>query len=295
MAFQLKANEHTGAGVYRILAELVDDALNDLTEAPEGVDKGVHNARKRMKRVRAVLRLVRDTIGKKAYRRENVAYRDIARTLSGARDSRVLRDTFDKLLTTTDSTPDIEALTAIRGELEAEYEALAAQPTRFDDTIAGLEKARQRLDKLRLSGDDFNVMRGGLARVYERGKEAFAAAGKSPTDENLHDWRKYAKYLWHHVEILSPAWENVLPACAEELHTLADYLGDDHDYAVLKARLLQHDDGDTVYWLTRHINSERERLQRAAMHLGARLYADNTPAFVERHATYWEAWQHETA
>ena len=46
-------------------------------------DDSIHEARKELKKARATLRLLRDALGKKAYKRENTALRDAARPLSG--------------------------------------------------------------------------------------------------------------------------------------------------------------------------------------------------------------------
>jgi hypothetical protein len=42
--------------------------------------------------------LLRDALGKKAYRRENTALRDAARPLSAVRDGRVLLDALNSLV-----------------------------------------------------------------------------------------------------------------------------------------------------------------------------------------------------
>ena len=69
MAFQLEATESVRRGVKRLVAKQLDNALEELG-APNR-DEVVHEIRKRFKRIRAVLRLVRDELGDKVYRQEN--------------------------------------------------------------------------------------------------------------------------------------------------------------------------------------------------------------------------------
>jgi len=70
-------------------------AQHELERIREGLDEGagteesIHEIRKGTTRLRALLRLVRDTVGKKQYRRENRAFRDIGRAFAGARDAEV--------------------------------------------------------------------------------------------------------------------------------------------------------------------------------------------------------------
>ena len=55
------------------------------------------NARKRFKKVRAILRLVRDKIGEDVYKKKNICYRNAGRCLSDVRDSVVIIETLDEL------------------------------------------------------------------------------------------------------------------------------------------------------------------------------------------------------
>jgi len=75
MAYRLEADETISVGLRRTLMERVHQIINDLTNPAKGRDKGVHDARKNCKRIRAVYRLVRDEIGVEHYRQENVRFR----------------------------------------------------------------------------------------------------------------------------------------------------------------------------------------------------------------------------
>jgi hypothetical protein len=85
--YRLKHGESAKNGIRRIAAGRAGHARDQLGAARNGsFAAGVHEARKDMKKLRSALRLVRDGIGEKAYRRENHRYRDAARRLSGIRD-----------------------------------------------------------------------------------------------------------------------------------------------------------------------------------------------------------------
>src|SRR3970282_1293730 len=98
MAYRLEANENVSTGIRRVILERVDQALNDLTNPDKDRDKGVHDARKNCKRIRAALRLIRGEIGDELYRQENIRIRDAARLIASARDSWVMVETLDKLV-----------------------------------------------------------------------------------------------------------------------------------------------------------------------------------------------------
>jgi hypothetical protein len=98
MAYRLEANELISTGIRRVLLERVDTAIDDLTNPEKDRNKGVHDARKNFKRIRAALRLIRGEIGDELYRQENVRFRDAARLIASARDSWVMVETLDKLV-----------------------------------------------------------------------------------------------------------------------------------------------------------------------------------------------------
>jgi CHAD domain-containing protein len=96
MAAEIRAGESGAKGARRILRKQIEGALESL-RAGRVTDENVHDARKRIKKARAALRLLRDALGKRTFARTNGALRDVARPLSQVRDSKVLIDTLEKL------------------------------------------------------------------------------------------------------------------------------------------------------------------------------------------------------
>lgn len=91
MPFALSLSEPLPSEIRRVARERLRDAhrrLEKKTDDP--FDVRVHEARKRTKEVRALLRLTRDEIGRDAYKRENARLRDAARLLAPVRDAQVL-------------------------------------------------------------------------------------------------------------------------------------------------------------------------------------------------------------
>src|SRR5262249_2675480 len=97
MASRLKRGEAGTRGVRRLLRKELGKALEALQGADPLPDEAVHAARKALKRARALLRLLRDALGSRVYRRENARLRDAARPLTAVRDARILVDVFDQL------------------------------------------------------------------------------------------------------------------------------------------------------------------------------------------------------
>src|SRR3954453_7178467 len=95
MSYRFVKRETVPDGLRRIARERIENALAELRgETDSSPEEAIHEARKDMKKLRAVLRLARDELGDDVYRRENACFRDAARKLSGVRDADVMLATF---------------------------------------------------------------------------------------------------------------------------------------------------------------------------------------------------------
>ena len=123
-----------------------------------------------------------------------------------------------------------------------------------------------------------------------------AADEATRSDESLHDWRKRSKVLWYQLQVLENTWPGEICPFAEQVHQLTDWLGEDHDLAVLSGLIgangatgLPEQERDR---LLDTIRRRRCDLQQDAFELGRRIYAEKTHAFVRRIGQYWHAWSH---
>jgi CHAD domain-containing protein len=274
-AYRLRVGEPVPEEIARVARGRIDHAIDELSGATESTsEQAVHNARKDMKKLRALLRLVRGEIGDEVVRRERAAFRDVQGELSGRRDADVMLATLESL--------DLPAKEAgpVRQALEAHRLRMSAGS--HEDAIEMLTSARARVVDWPLGSDGFAAFEDGLRWIYRRGRRAYRRALAEPTDENLHEWRKRVKDLWYALSLLGESWKPVMDALADEAHELSDRVGDDHDLAVLSA------------WsdepaLEEPIARRRAELQEQAFAYGARLYADRTGAFVSRLESWWQA------
>ena len=234
-AYRLRRDEPLADGIRRAARGRVQSALGQLrgrTKSSPG--EAVHEARKDMKKLRALLRLARAELGEDLFRIENAAARDTARLLAGARDAAVMLETLDGL-------PG--RYPALRRALE-EREAGAEAAT--EAAIASLREMRKRVSLWPLERDGFGPVERGLRRVYRQGRRAMRRAEAKPSDENLHEWRKREKDLWYQLRLLRDAWPSPMRAAAAEADALSELLGEDHDLAVLVAFARERGEADEL-------------------------------------------------
>lgn len=119
MRFELQPGESAGTGLRRVARGLMDETLAQLDDPARPRETTVHEARKSMKKLRGLLRLVRPA-APELYRTENTALRDAAAQLSALRDADVALETFDRVIATAQAaeTPRTGA-SAAHGGLDA--------------------------------------------------------------------------------------------------------------------------------------------------------------------------------
>lgn len=287
MGFALDPAQPLPDEIRRVARERLADARRRLdNETDEPFGERVHEARKRAKEVRAVLRLVRDEIGKPTYRRENARLRDAAALLAPVRDAQVLHQIVDGVADAGVAGVDADALNRVRARLDEQLrseKARAAQARCAQRMSQEVAAAADAVAEWPLPRDRWRVVRPGLARAYARGRDGYAAVASGAADEQVHEWRKRVKDLWYDVRLVTPAWPEVLGPTAEEVHRLSDLLGDHHDLSVLVARLGELPlDGSDRDALVAWASARQDRLRRDAVDLGGRLYAEEPAAFTAR-------------
>jgi CHAD domain-containing protein len=299
MAYRLHRGEPLPRALRRVAREQLETAVDQLsgrTDDPPA--QAVHDARKRMKKTRAVLRLARPGLGDDLYRDENRRMRDAGRRLSGVRDAEVLVATLDDLAERSPAGVAPTTTARVRASLDAERVRARRDASDGGSPPGGevadeVRRALERIDGWPLERDGFKALRPGLKRSYRRGRRRFAAARDEPTAERLHEWRKRVKDLWYHARLLRPAWPEGMDPIVDAADELSDVLGLDHDLAVLGDAVGRHageiEDPAQVEALLAAIETRRRELQDAAWPLGERLYADPPKAFVRRIGEWWKA------
>ena len=296
MAFEIRLDRNAPREIRRVVREQVDLAITGLNSAREGHPAGIHDARKRFKAIRAVLRLVAPQLGN-YYARENVWYRNTARKLATVRDAQARLETLDRLVEVRPKALRPERLEALREKLEERSQALHEEQLEDAETIDGLVEdlvvARERIKRWPLKRKGYAAIGPGLESTYRRGRQGFRQAGEGTTALQLHEWRKQVKYHRHHVRLLKDLWPEVMLGASATLRELSDLLGNHHDL---------HDFQTLIGKSPELVRGKRERetllasasdlsrdLERRVAVIGGLVYAEKPVRFSDRMAAYWSA------
>ncbi|GGD36017.1 CHAD domain-containing protein [Aureimonas glaciei] len=297
MSYRLTPGLPLDAEIRRVAEEQIDKASAELSAPKPGEDphEAIHDVRKRFKKLRALVLLTRS--GDTGFARtENARFRDAARALSGVRDRTALIEALDALV---DHVPaglsesaTKAAFGALRGELEEKRQTALAGEGDLGATIAAtlatLADSRDAAGMLafhRPVKDAPKVLATGFAATHGRARDALKKALRSGAAEDLHDLRKHVKYLSFHLQLLAPLWPESFEPLRRTAAEIADALGRDHDYAVLRAELMPEAEGHALVLAL--MDRRQAELQAGALSDARRLLADKPEAVAARIKRLW--------
>jgi CHAD domain-containing protein len=267
--------------IAREILTAADRAITDQTLS-EAI--AVHEFRKKMKRWRALLRLLEPYLARKD-RALRIEARDFARSLAGPRDAQSALDAFDDAFKHSTRLPR-RLLQAVRERLEharreAERAVLTAEMRR---TISkALRTAGRAVDRWPLQRLKAADIADELTRTYRRVRRRLPNDWHDATPDDLHRMRQRIIELRYQLELLETIFPERGEPRIDDLQKLRDRLGRFQDLALLKN--LTGPKGLLVPWRSRltPVIADRQAVHlAAAARLGERLFAERPKTFRRR-------------
>lgn len=266
-----------------IAIDQLDEALSDLAELDSSERSAVHEARRRTKKLRGLLRLAR--AGFSDFDKENAALRDAAGVLSHLRDREVRRETIEALAERK-PTPLLAQLLA------------TSQGAPPHDNHPALDEFRRRLRDLRARAEQWTLSRpgidtlsAGLRRTYRTARRRMHRAKRGGAPEQFHEWRKGNKAHGFQLDLLRKAASETIDGDLNVVDRLSAILGQHHDLVVLRSAadqgILSLSIPDELMELKALIAERLDELEHDAFELGRQVYAERPPSFVRRMIAYW--------
>ncbi|RWB26227.1 MULTISPECIES: CHAD domain-containing protein [unclassified Mesorhizobium] len=270
--------------VRRILAEEIGKALVHLDAAHDRPEQALHKCRKRLKNVRALLRLVRS--GDETFcRTENQCYRQVSALLAGPREATALVETIDRLAASFPEHGAGGGLDEVRDRLVARQQDLhggAGLGAAIGAAIAACEEGIGRIDALALPDQPeqaADVLAEGARITLRRARKALDKAGSRGEADDFHDLRKAAKTHGMHLSLLGRLWPTPIKARRKAVDELGEMLGELHDVFVLRT-LLEADDRplgspQETRLLSKLLKRSEKSLKKTCLAAAADLFGDS--------------------
>lgn len=259
-----RCKEPVCESVRRSLVRHVERAL-DLSRPGRAVsDEAMHKMRKELKRARAALRMLRVPLGPAIYRREKGALRAAGHSLGSARDAKVLLERCAEISRRAGGAPPAGLPQRLRLERARARREVLQRTGTLAGSRAALEALTLRSTCWPLRDSAQGVVCHAIKRTYSRGRRALAASRSDRSVAKLHAWRKEAQYLWHQLALLEELGATAAPTSLRAAHRVSQWLGEDHDLALLHAKMQSERPRKRGMKTRSSETSPRNRLSRSA-------------------------------
>jgi CHAD domain-containing protein len=291
--FEIKRRETFSEGIFRILEQLNSDTAR-LMMAKSRMHLSVHEARKNLKKLRAVLRLIRHEIGAEQYTELNTFYRLVAQQVAPVRDvtSQIeLLENFENKI----QAPGLRkvilksiGITKKKRKKEfAEFYRKKIQDKVFNELRANAEV----LKRLNIAGNAGIFIGKSVNKIFKDTLKCMQAAEKEGSNEAYHDFRKKVKYLMYQMMILKNAWPKYFESYISELDELQKHLGNLHDLNILNNLVVEGEvfdlDKKQKDAFLKYIYPRRASLKKQIHQIGSRIFVENSRSFSQRLLGIW--------
>ncbi|MHB1992662.1 CHAD domain-containing protein [Metallibacterium scheffleri] len=295
MAFVLRLDRDPGAELARVMRFEVDSALRLLAVTPRDASAfrtAIHDARRALRRCRAVLRLLPPALAIDTLAQP---LRAAGRALSALRDAQALLETLAQLQ---------QQQPALLGSAHPALLQRLARQVRAGEHrhVADVLVARAALQALAVTLTDWQPrldhaqLWRGLRRGSARAARAAHDARRERADDaRVHRWRRRMREHALQLELLGAAWPQVLAGEVAERKRLARMLGHWRDLGVLQIHVrrlrCEHLGRLRRDSLMQRLRGAHAHLLQDAFTLGARVHAEPPRTLAARIARYHAAAQ----
>jgi len=237
MTWRFEPGEPLAAAFARVAAEEIEIVRKKLRRRGRDPGAAIHAARQSFKRIRALLRLARPTLGED-FSAENRRYRDAGRLLAGSREAIVLAETFDKMAADCSETLSPKDAGLLRAHCIAEVHAngKADIDRRVAQVLAVVDEGEARLSELHWPADSKELFQGLRASQTHLRSWYDKAVGTNSAGA-LHEWRKRVKDQSAQLRLLRELMPLAYRRMRDQEAKVAELLGLEHDLWMLKRAL----------------------------------------------------------
>jgi len=294
VAFRLKQGAPIPTEVRRIVLRQLELAISELHSVgdPQS-DEAVHDARRRVKKIRAIIRLVGPVLDGGGREVDRDLSR-VSRLLAPVADGQGVVETLEELAhryakTLPKPTLDAARVGVIRNSARADHKAEARGIVKI--AAGALREERKRIKHWKIAATGFKAIGPGLEDSYRRARRMMIHAWTKPRPSRFHTWRRFVKDHWFHVRLLEGRCGNHLLAHQRKIEALDGILGEYHNVILLRDVLVKDTalSRDEVARCLRVVARYQRALRRHAETLGVRVFTERPRRFVRRVHRLWRA------
>jgi CHAD domain-containing protein len=292
----LRPGEDIKLELKRMILKEMHYVIDCIQDNDQIVSLKIHEIRKAFKVIRAILRMVRDSVGYSVYFRENVFFRDLSRHLSDARDNEVLLQRAK--IVQLNMPPGLKDAGSERmiNELDTVRDRSLQEIVKGENLIKlmsdELNQSTLRIKNLHINNEGFGVIESGILRTYNQALKYLNKTTEEPGETNIHEFRKRVKYLWYQIMILKPLYSRMLKAVIKSLESISEDFGLHRDYTLFIQRMDKNNyfglKPKQVIYIQQFTHDEQLKIYGNALEPAKKFFIERPEDFVSKLKKYHE-------
>ena len=298
MPYTVSKSEPIESSLKTILVSGIKDAANVLS-----LSQGLHReqfkqARKSLKKARAVLYLLRDSISESKFLEEEKNLKKLSRTFRDVRDAHVTEEVLTALAKAHQKELNKEEWAEIMQALVAEskktVEKVFQEEKKLKEAIALLQAAMERIPEVKIKGSPWNSIEECLRATFLECFEYSEACQDTQEEEYFFAWRKAVKFLRVELDFFIEALSPDIKKWNQDLHTLSDVLGEYQDLALIEDQIQECEKSienkKALHKFEKLLHERKKILRKTARKLGREIFTSKPKAFVKNFSQSTKSW-----
>ncbi len=226
MAYRLQKRETLAAGLKRVAEEQVSEAIKQL-ESPNDLKDRIYQARKCLKKARAILRLLAPQLGPLS-KEESRRLRDVGRRFSALRDAQVSAQLLEEFAKYYKRHTALNPHRFVLAQKQSELEQGSDWHAVLSESVGLLSATRKRIEDWPLSELNQKSVDDEIQKTHKHSHKTFEHARQTRSPEDFHEFRKAVKRELNQARLFESEGRHI-----DMLKHLSDLLGQHHNHAVL--------------------------------------------------------------
>lgn len=298
MPYTVSKSEPIESSLKTILVSGIKDAANVLS-----LSQGLHReqfkqARKSLKKARAVLYLLRDSISESKFSEEEKTLKKLSRTFRDVRDAHVTEEVLTALAKAHQKELNKEEWAEIMQALVAEskktVEKVFQEEKKLKEAIALLQAAIERIPEVKIKGSPWNSIEECLRATFLECFEYSETCQDTQEEEYFVAWRKTVKFLRVELDFFIEALSPDIKKWNQDLHTLSDVLGEYQDLTLIEDQIQECEKSienkKALHKFEKLLHERKKVLRKTARKLGREIFTSKPKAFVKDFSQSTKSW-----
>lgn len=288
-----KSSKELATELFNIYKNTVHEIEVLAHQAPDQIVESVHLVRKRLKFLRAFVKLTQFCNDRDEYKPINYILRDCGRTISDCRDAHVRGLLLTEFASMESTISLIQELTDLNDSITKNIEGNLLTGTSVFDELVDVVSGKEVKKYFKTLNPDTDCLIAGYTLSYEKSYDAYHSELKSHEADLLHEWRKRTKDLQYQQEVLLHSNPDQLSPSYQEVAELCETLGRINDIFMflewLKSIQETIQAEHQVNEFQSKLNQELDELEAKADEMGGTLFSTSPEEYKRELKQYVES------